>query len=126
MGASLYSTCLQRYQCSLQITKSYFKNNRASVGRSIFLDRSHKFLLSQNIFLNDSKLENFQKRLVYTSPYYLNLTNIIDEFGNSIQIGKDDQDKIIEINNWQKFSLLFQIYDNSNRNAPMTIRLPLL
>ena len=117
MGASLYSSCLQGFQCYFQLTKSLFISNRASLGSSIFLDRSYKFILSQNKFLNDSKFENFQKRLVYTSPYYLNLTNVIDEYGTSIQIGKESQGKPLEINNLQKISLLFQIYDSSNRKC---------
>ena len=116
MGASFYSRCVGTFQCLLTINKTLFKNNWADLGGSIFLEKLHVFQLSKAKFSNDSFLSPYlRKNFVMTAPYFVNLTTIIDEYGNEIDLGIDDQDKIVEINNGQTISLLFDINDSTNR-----------
>ena len=118
MGAALYSKCTLTQECYLQINRTLFKNNWAHLGGSIFLEKLHIYTLSKAKFSNDSFQSPYlRKNFVMTAPYFLNLSSIIDEKGNEVTFGGDDQDKVVEINNGHTITLVFTINDNTNRKC---------
>ena len=117
LGGAFYLTCFLNSHCIFVLNESVFSGNQAELGGSIFLENAYSYNISKNRFINDSINAYLRKNSIMTSPYYLNLTQIVDELGKRVEFGKSDQDNVVEINNQQKVSFSFSIYDAANRKC---------
>lgn len=123
LGGAFYFSCFLNSHCILVLNESIFSGNQAGIGGSIFLENAYSYNLSRNRFINDSINAYLRKNSIMTSPYYLNLTQIVDEFGKRVEFGKSDQNNVIEINNQQKSVFTSRYMMQQTENVPLTITL---